>query len=152
MPPEIALAVDWAAAEGWNPGRADAACFATVDPAGFLVGEIETVQALSSTFITERAPTTNPRSAADPVRSSTAKARANADALAHAAFEAAAHPAGEVDHVDLGGRQRAQPAEHGGKVIGERYRLLGDSEDWLGGHRLSRPRAPRRRATPRSRS
>lgn len=38
-PDEIALAADWAAAEGWNPGRADAACFATVDPQGFLIGE-----------------------------------------------------------------------------------------------------------------
>jgi GNAT superfamily N-acetyltransferase len=38
---EIAIAVDWAAAEGWNPGLADDACFATVDPQGFLVGEIE---------------------------------------------------------------------------------------------------------------
>lgn len=37
---EIALAVDWAAAEGWNPGLADAPCFATVDPQGFLIGEI----------------------------------------------------------------------------------------------------------------
>jgi len=36
---EIPLAVDWAAAEGWNPGLADAACFATVDPEGFLVAE-----------------------------------------------------------------------------------------------------------------
>src|SRR5947209_18605301 len=36
---EVALAVDWAAQEGWNPGLADAACFAAVDPAGFLVGE-----------------------------------------------------------------------------------------------------------------
>jgi Acetyltransferase (GNAT) domain len=42
LPPhEIALAVDWAAAEGWNPGLADATCFATVDPAGFLLGEID---------------------------------------------------------------------------------------------------------------
>jgi len=38
-PDEIALAADWAAAEGWNPGLADAACFATVDPGGFLIGE-----------------------------------------------------------------------------------------------------------------
>jgi len=38
---EIAIAVDWAAAEGWNPGLADDACFATVDPQGFLVGEID---------------------------------------------------------------------------------------------------------------
>jgi Acetyltransferase (GNAT) domain len=36
---EISLAVDWAAAEGWNPGRADAGCFASVDPGGFLIGE-----------------------------------------------------------------------------------------------------------------
>ena len=40
-PDEIPLAVDWAAAEGWNPGLADAACFATVDPDGFLIGELD---------------------------------------------------------------------------------------------------------------
>jgi hypothetical protein len=40
-PDEIALAADWAAAEGWNPGNADAQCFATVDPAGFLIGELD---------------------------------------------------------------------------------------------------------------
>ena len=40
-PDEIALAIDWAAAEGWNPGLADAACFATVDGEGFLIGEID---------------------------------------------------------------------------------------------------------------
>ena len=40
-PDEIALAADWAAAEGWNPGRADAACFATVDAQGFLIGELD---------------------------------------------------------------------------------------------------------------
>jgi GNAT superfamily N-acetyltransferase len=40
-PDEIALAADWAAAEGWNPGLADATCFATVDPAGFLIGELD---------------------------------------------------------------------------------------------------------------
>ena len=40
-PDEISIAVDWAAAEGWNPGLADAACFATVDPQGFLIGEFE---------------------------------------------------------------------------------------------------------------
>jgi len=39
-PEEIAIAADWAAAEGWNPGLADAACFATVDPEGFLIGEL----------------------------------------------------------------------------------------------------------------
>jgi GNAT superfamily N-acetyltransferase len=40
-PEEISLAVDWAAVEGWNPGLADAACFAVVDPTGFLIGEID---------------------------------------------------------------------------------------------------------------
>src|SRR2546428_7403166 len=40
-PEEIAIAIDWAAAEGWNPGFADAACFATVDPSGFLIGELD---------------------------------------------------------------------------------------------------------------
>ena len=40
-PEEIAIAADWAAAEGWNPGLADAACFATVDPEGFFIGELD---------------------------------------------------------------------------------------------------------------
>ena len=40
---DIALAVDWAAAEGWNPGLADAACFAMPDPHGFLLGELDGV-------------------------------------------------------------------------------------------------------------
>ena len=37
-PDEIGFAVDWAAAEGWNPGLADAPCFASVDAGGFLIG------------------------------------------------------------------------------------------------------------------
>lgn len=40
-PEEISLAIDWAAAEGWNPGLRDAACFAIPDPQGFFVGEID---------------------------------------------------------------------------------------------------------------
>ncbi len=40
-PEEVALAVDWAAAEGWNPGLADADCFASAGPGGFLVGEFQ---------------------------------------------------------------------------------------------------------------
>ncbi|WP_028136952.1 GNAT family N-acetyltransferase [Bradyrhizobium japonicum] len=40
-PEEISLAIDWAAAEGWNPGRYDAACFAIPDAQGFFVGEID---------------------------------------------------------------------------------------------------------------
>jgi GNAT superfamily N-acetyltransferase len=42
-PDEISIAVNWAAAEGWNPGVADAACFAAADPEGFLMGEIDGV-------------------------------------------------------------------------------------------------------------
>lgn len=38
---EVALAINWAAAEGWNPGLADAACFAIPDAQGFFVGEID---------------------------------------------------------------------------------------------------------------
>src|SRR5689334_7927998 len=34
---ELDLAVDWAAAEGWNPGLADAAAFHAADPEGYLV-------------------------------------------------------------------------------------------------------------------
>jgi GNAT superfamily N-acetyltransferase len=44
-PQDLELALDWAAAEGWNPGLEDAACFATVDPQGFLLGEIAGVPA-----------------------------------------------------------------------------------------------------------
>jgi GNAT superfamily N-acetyltransferase len=44
-PDEVALAVDWAAAEGWNPGLSDAACFAAPDPEGFLIGEVDGVPA-----------------------------------------------------------------------------------------------------------
>jgi GNAT superfamily N-acetyltransferase len=40
-PEEIALALDWAAAEDWNPGLADAGCFACVDPQGFLIAELD---------------------------------------------------------------------------------------------------------------
>lgn len=39
-PEEIAVPIDWAAAEGWNPGLADAACFAIPDAQGFFLGEI----------------------------------------------------------------------------------------------------------------
>lgn len=42
-PDEISVAVDWAAAEGWNPGFADDACFAVVDPLGFFIGEVDGV-------------------------------------------------------------------------------------------------------------
>ncbi|MBF0415790.1 MAG: GNAT family N-acetyltransferase [Magnetococcales bacterium] len=34
---EMALAMDWAAAEGWNPGLDDVRCFHAADPHGFLL-------------------------------------------------------------------------------------------------------------------
>lgn len=38
---EIDMAIEWAAAEGWNPGLHDAAPFHAADPEGFLVGELD---------------------------------------------------------------------------------------------------------------
>ncbi|NPT41506.1 GNAT family N-acetyltransferase [Paraburkholderia sp. 1N] len=35
---DVALSVEWAAAEGWNPGLHDAECFRAGDPNGFFVG------------------------------------------------------------------------------------------------------------------
>ena len=40
-PDEISIAVNWAAAEGWNPGLADDACFAAADPGGFFQRTME---------------------------------------------------------------------------------------------------------------
>lgn len=36
---DVALMLDWAAEEGWNPGREDAAAFHAADPEGFFVAE-----------------------------------------------------------------------------------------------------------------
>jgi len=44
-PDEVAIAVNCAAAEGWNPGLADDACFAVTDPEGFFIGELDGVPA-----------------------------------------------------------------------------------------------------------
>ena len=38
---ELAIAVDWAAAEGWNPGLHDAGCFYAADAEGFLMGLLD---------------------------------------------------------------------------------------------------------------
>jgi RimJ/RimL family protein N-acetyltransferase len=38
---DVGRAVDWAAAEGWNPGLSDGIAFQAVDPAGFLVGRLD---------------------------------------------------------------------------------------------------------------
>jgi GNAT superfamily N-acetyltransferase len=36
---EVDLSLEWAAAEGWNPGLHDASCFRAADPDGFFIGE-----------------------------------------------------------------------------------------------------------------
>jgi RimJ/RimL family protein N-acetyltransferase len=38
---EVAMALEWAAAEGWNPGLHDAECFHAADPGGFLLGVLD---------------------------------------------------------------------------------------------------------------
>jgi GNAT superfamily N-acetyltransferase len=38
---EKALAIDWAAAEGWNPGLHDDEAFVQTDPKGFLIGTLD---------------------------------------------------------------------------------------------------------------
>jgi GNAT superfamily N-acetyltransferase len=38
---EIEMAVEWAADEGWNPGRHDAVCYAAADPNGFFIGLLD---------------------------------------------------------------------------------------------------------------
>lgn len=47
---ELDIAVDWAAAEGWNPGMNDADCFYAADSQGFLVGSLndEPIAAISA--------------------------------------------------------------------------------------------------------
>jgi GNAT superfamily N-acetyltransferase len=40
-PDEVAIAVDWARQEGWNPGLNDAELFYQADPTGFFAGEID---------------------------------------------------------------------------------------------------------------
>ena len=38
---EKPLLLDWAAAQGWNPGLHDGPCFHAADPQGFLVGRVD---------------------------------------------------------------------------------------------------------------
>jgi ribosomal protein S18 acetylase RimI-like enzyme len=38
---EVAMAIDWAADEGWNPGLDDAETFRGADPSGFFVGTLD---------------------------------------------------------------------------------------------------------------
>jgi GNAT superfamily N-acetyltransferase len=47
---ELSLVMDWAAAEGWNPGLHDADCFYAADEEGFLIGLLrgEAIAAISA--------------------------------------------------------------------------------------------------------
>lgn len=40
---DLEFALDWAPAEGWNPGLHDAHCFHAADPDGFFLGEVDGV-------------------------------------------------------------------------------------------------------------
>ena len=53
---DLAVALDWAAAEGWNPGLNDAARFHLADPEGFFIGEAngEPIGAISAVRYDER--------------------------------------------------------------------------------------------------
>ncbi|SEL76023.1 hypothetical protein SAMN05444413_11583 [Roseivivax marinus] len=48
---DLDLALDWAAAEGWNPGLADAAAFHAADPDGFLIAEMDGAPAASLSIV-----------------------------------------------------------------------------------------------------
>jgi ribosomal protein S18 acetylase RimI-like enzyme len=39
-PADLALVIEWAALEGWNPGQHDLAAFLAADPGGFLIGSL----------------------------------------------------------------------------------------------------------------
>jgi GNAT superfamily N-acetyltransferase len=42
-PSDLDQVIEWAAAEGWNPGLKDAGCFLAADPDGFLIGRLHDV-------------------------------------------------------------------------------------------------------------
>lgn len=48
---DVARAIDWAAAEGWNPGLHDAHTFRAADPGGFLVGRLDGVPIASISVV-----------------------------------------------------------------------------------------------------
>lgn len=48
---EVALAVEWAAREGWNPGLHDAASFHAADPQGFFIGLLDGEPAASISVV-----------------------------------------------------------------------------------------------------
>jgi hypothetical protein len=47
---EVALAIEWAAQEGWNPGTSDASSFFLADPSGFFISKLgdQTVAIISA--------------------------------------------------------------------------------------------------------
>ncbi|MFV2003097.1 MAG: GNAT family N-acetyltransferase [Paracoccaceae bacterium] len=48
---EFASVIDWAAAEGWNPGLGDLEAFHATDPAGFLIGWLDGVPVSSISVV-----------------------------------------------------------------------------------------------------
>ena len=48
---DLARTLDWAAAEGWNPGLADVSCFRAADLDGFLVGTLDGVPVASISVV-----------------------------------------------------------------------------------------------------
>ena len=55
-PSEVELSLEWAASEGWNPGKHDAHCFRAADPDGFFIGILqrEPVGCISAVAYDER--------------------------------------------------------------------------------------------------
>lgn len=54
--PELALILDWAAEEGWNPGLDDADAFFSADPDGFFVAVDETDALIASISVVNHTP------------------------------------------------------------------------------------------------
>ncbi len=48
---DLELALTWAEAEGWNPGREDAEAFLAADPGGFLMAEVDGAPAASLSIV-----------------------------------------------------------------------------------------------------
>lgn len=55
-PSELELSLEWAASEGWNPGKHDARCFRAADPNGFFIGTLrgEPIVCISAVAYDER--------------------------------------------------------------------------------------------------
>ena len=55
-PSEVELSLEWAASEGWNPGKHDGRCFRAADPHGFFIGMLrgEPIGCISAVAYDER--------------------------------------------------------------------------------------------------